>query len=113
MKVVTALIRPFKLDDVRQALVDLGHVATISDVKALTPRHEFAPGTPHAMEANKFYAKVRVDVLIPAEETDAVVALLRSAALTGRLGEGDGIIIVAPIDHVLRIRTGATDEEAL
>ena len=113
MKLVTAMIRPFKLEDVRRALLGLGHVASISKVEAMAPRREFERGTPHAIEATRFYAKIKVEVLVPAAEAEKAITLLRNAALTGRLGEGDGIVFVSDVEHAVRIRTGAKDDEAV
>jgi nitrogen regulatory protein P-II 2 len=113
MKLVTALIRPFKLEEVRVQLLRFGHVAAIAEVKVFTPRRDAQPGTPHAIEANKFHAKVKIEVLVPTEEADKAIAILRHAAQTGRLGEGDGVIFVSPVEQAIRIRTGATGDEAV
>ena len=113
MKLITALIRPFKLEEVRNSLLRFGHVAVMDEIKAFTPRRDAIPGSPHAIEANKFHSKVRIEVLVPTEDAETAISILRQAALTGRLGEGDGIIFVSPVEHVVRIRTGATDDEAV
>ena len=113
MKLITALIRPFKLDEVRNSLLRFGHVATITEVKTFTPRRDEAPGSPHSVEAHKFYTKVKIEVLVPGEEAEKAIAILRHAAQTGRLGEGDGLIFVSPVEHAIRIRTGVQDDKAV
>ena len=112
MKLITAIIRPFKLDEVRQALLRFGRVASIAEVKALTPRREDIAAI-HGAAPNAFFAKIKIEVLVPTEEADKAIDLLRQAALTNRLGEGDGLIFVSNVERALRIRTGAADDKAL
>ena len=111
MKLISAIIRPFKLEEVRHALLRYGRVAAITEVKAYTPRRE-ASGA-HSREAEAFFSKIKIEVIVPADEADKAIEILRRAALTGRLGEGDGLIFVANVEHAVRIRTGALDEKAL
>lgn len=111
MKLITGIIRPFKLEEVRRALLRFGHVSAITEVKAFTPRRE--PGGTHAHEADAFFSKIKIEVIVPSEEADRAIEILRRAALTGRLGEGDGVIFVSDVEHAVRIRTGAVDEQAL
>ena len=111
MKLITGIIRPFKLDEVRRALLRFGHVAAITEVKAFTPRRN--PAGEHAHEADAFFSKIKIEVVVPTEEAERAVEILRRAALTGRLGEGDGVIFTSTVEHAVRIRTGAADDEAL
>ena len=111
MKLVTALIRPLKLDEVRQALLRYNHVAAISDVKAFTPRREDTAAHGHA--PNAFFTKVKIEVIVPSEHVARTIEILRHAASTGRLGEGDGLIFVTEVEHAVRIRTGSTDADAI
>ena len=111
MKLITAFIRPFKLEEMRHALLRFGHVAAISEVKAFTPRREDLAAHGHAPVA--FFSKIRIEVLVPTEDAPRALDILRKAALTGRLGEGDGLIFVSTVEHAVRIRTGSVDGKAL
>ena len=112
MKLITAIIRPFKLDEVRHALLRFGRVACIAEVKAFTPRREDID-VAHGAAPNAFFAKIKIEVFVSTEEADRAIEILRHAAQTNRLGEGDGLIFVSNVERALRIRTGAVDDKAL
>ena len=111
MKLITAIIRPFKLDEVRHALLRFGRVSAISEVKAFTPRREDLAA--HGVAPHAFFSKIRIELLVPDEEVERAIDIVRNAALTGRLGEGDGLIFVSDVQRAVRIRTGSVDAKAL
>jgi nitrogen regulatory protein P-II 2 len=112
MKLVTAIIKPFKLEEVRDALLTIGvHGMTISEVKGYGRQKGHTEIYRGAEYAVNFLPKIRIEVAVATEETDRVVETIGVAAKTGEIG--DGKIFVTPIDHVLRIRTGETDADAL
>jgi len=112
MKIVMAIIKPFKLDEVRDALTAIGvHGMTVTEVKGYGRQKghtEIYRGTEYAVN---FLPKLKVEVAVPANQTDKIVETITSAAKTGQIG--DGKIFVAPIEHAVRIRTGETDTSAL
>src|SRR3984893_5441499 len=112
MKLVIAIIKPFKLDEVRDALVAVGvHGMTASEVKGYGRQKgntEIYRGAEYAVN---FLPKIRVEVAVPADRVDAVVEAIIGAAKTGQIG--DGKIFVTPIDQAIRIRTGESDVDAL
>jgi nitrogen regulatory protein P-II 2 len=109
MKLVIAIIKPFKLDEVRDALVAVGvHGMTASEVKGYGRQKGHTEIYRGAEYAVNFLPKIRVEVAVPA---DAVVEAIIGAAKTGQIG--DGKIFVTPIDQAIRIRTGETDVDAL
>ncbi|MBK4728429.1 P-II family nitrogen regulator [Oxynema sp. CENA135] len=112
MKKVEAIIRPFKLDEVKIALVNAGVVGmTVSEVrgfgrqKGQTERYR---GSEYTVE---FLQKLKVEIVIDDDQVDMVVDKIVSAARTGEIG--DGKIFVSPVDEIIRIRTGEKDEEAI
>ena len=112
MKIVMAIIKPFKLDEVRDALLKIGvHGMTITEVKGYGRQKGHTEIYRGAEYAVNFLPKVRVEVAVPAEQTDRVVEAISAAAKTGQIG--DGKIFVCPIDSAMRIRTGETDANAL
>jgi nitrogen regulatory protein P-II 2 len=112
MKLVTAIIKPFKLDEVRDALLKIGvHGMTITEVKGYGRQKGHTEIYRGAEYAINFLPKIRVEVAVSAEQTDEVVAVMGAAARTGKIG--DGKIFVTSIDQALRIRTGETDADAL
>ena len=112
MKLITANIKPFKLDDVRTALSRLGRIITISDVKTHSPpRAGAGAGGSWSSEATTFVPKVKIEVVVPDEELDKVLEVIRNAAVTGHLG--DGRIFVWSVERAVRISTGETEEAAL
>jgi nitrogen regulatory protein P-II 2 len=112
MKLVIAIIKPFKLEEVRDALLGIGvHGMTVSEVKGYGRQKGHTEIYRGAEYAVNFLPKVRIEVVVPATETDRVVEAISAAAKTGQIG--DGKVFVAPIDRALRIRTGETDADAL
>lgn len=112
MKLVSAVIQPFKLDAVRDALIGLGvHGLTVSEVRGFGRQKghtEIYRGTEYTVA---FLPKLMVEVAVEAALAEPVVAAIAGAARTG--GIGDGKVFVRPLDQVVRIRTGETDGEAL
>jgi nitrogen regulatory protein P-II 2 len=112
MKIVMAIIKPFKLDEVRDALTAAGvHGLTVTEVKGYGRQKghtEIYRGTEYAVN---FLPKVKIEVAVPSEQADKVVDAITAAAKTGQIG--DGKIFVYDIDHAVRIRTGETDTAAL
>ena len=112
MKLVIAIIKPFKLDEVRDALTGLGvHGMTVTEVKGYGRQKGHTEIYRGAEYAINFLPKLRLEVAVASEMTDKVVAAIGSAAKTGQIG--DGKIFVTEIDRVIRIRTGETDNSAL
>jgi nitrogen regulatory protein P-II 2 len=112
MKLVVAIIKPFKLEEVRDALLAIGvHGMTITEVKGYGRQMGHTEIYRGAEYAVNFLPKLRVEVAIADDEADRVVEAIGVAAKTGQIG--DGKIFVAPIDRALRIRTGETDADAL
>ena len=112
MKIVTAIIKPFKLDDVREALDRVGaHGMTVSEVKGYGRQKGHTEIYRGAEYVVNFVPKVRLEIVVPDSLVEAIVEAIRSAALTGTIG--DGKIFVAPIERVVRIRTGEANDEAL
>jgi nitrogen regulatory protein P-II 2 len=112
MKFVTAVIKPFKLDEVRDALIGIGvHGMTVAEVKGYG-RQKGHKEIYRGAEYNvNFLPKVRVDIAVPEEQFDHVVETISRAARTGQIG--DGKIFVTSIDQAVRIRTGESDNDAL
>ena len=109
---VIAVIKPFKLDEVRDALTRIGvHGMTVSEVKGYGRQKGHMEIYRGAEYAINFLPKVRVEVVVSSEQADQVVEAIGSAAKTGQIG--DGKIFVAPIEQAVRIRTGETDVDAL
>ena len=112
MKLVIAIIKPFKLDPVRDALVAIGvHGMTITEVKGYGRQKGHTEIYRGAEYAVNFLPKIRIEVAVPADEVAKVVETIANAAKTGQIG--DGKIFVFPLDHAVRIRTGETDAAAL
>ena len=112
MKIVMAVIKPFKLDEVRDALTGVGvHGLTVSEVKGYGRQKghtEIYRGTEYAVN---FLPKVKIEVAVDSGQVDKVVDAITTAAKTGQIG--DGKIFVIPLDHAVRIRTGESDSAAL
>jgi nitrogen regulatory protein P-II 2 len=112
MKLVIAIIKPFKLDEVRDALTAIGvHGMTITEVKGYGRQKGHTEIYRGAEYAVNFLPKIRVEVAVPKDRVDKVVDAIVNAAKTGQIG--DGKIFVTPIESALRIRTGETDDNAL
>ena len=112
MKLVTAIIKPFRLDDVRDALSEIGVTGmTVTETKGFGRQKghsELYRGAEYVVD---FLPKVRLEVAVADEKVEEVVSTLTKAAGTGKIG--DGKIFVFGLDEVIRIRTGETGEEAL
>jgi nitrogen regulatory protein P-II 2 len=112
MKLVIAVIKPFKLDEVRDALTGLGiHGMTVTEVKGFGRQKGHMEIYRGAEYAINFLPKLRVEVAVSSAQLDGVVAAVAGAAKTGQIG--DGKIFVTPIEKAMRIRTGETDNDAL
>ena len=112
MKLVMAIIKPFKLDEVRQALTELGlQGMTVTEVKGYGRQKGHTEIYRGAEYAVNFLPKIKIEVAVPSDQADKVVDAITAAAKTGQIG--DGKIFVYDIDHAVRIRTGETDAAAL
>jgi nitrogen regulatory protein P-II 2 len=112
MKLVTAIIKPFKLDDVRAALSDIGVSGmTVTEVKGFGRQRghtELYRGAEYVVD---FVPKTRIEVAVRSDLVDQVVEAILKSAKTGKVG--DGKIFITDIERVIRIRTGETDDAAL
>ncbi|MFN7550720.1 MAG: P-II family nitrogen regulator [Pseudomonadota bacterium] len=112
MKMVTAIIKPFKLDDVREALAEVGvQGITVTEVKGFGRQKghtELYRGAEYVVD---FLPKIKVEAAVTDELVDRVVEAIMNAANTGKLG--DGKLFVLPLERVVRIRTGELDGDAL
>ncbi len=112
MKLVTAIIQPFKLEDVRDALTEIGVAGmTVTEVKGFGHQKGHTEIYRGAEYDVSFVPKVKIEVTVPAAIADRVVDAIRSSARTGQIG--DGKVFVAGIERAVRIRTGETDDAAL
>jgi len=112
MKLVTAIVKPFKLEDVRDALIAVGvHGMTITEVRGYGRQKGHTEIYRGAEYAVNFLPKIRIEVAVPEADADRVVEAIAGAAKTGQIG--DGKVFVTTIDHAIRIRTGETDADAL
>jgi nitrogen regulatory protein P-II 2 len=112
MKLVTAIIKPFKLDDVRSGLTDVGiEGMTVTEVKGYGRQKghtEIYRGTEYAVN---FVPKIKLEIVVKSDELQKAIDAISAAAKTGQIG--DGKVFVSPVEHSLRIRTGETDADAL
>jgi nitrogen regulatory protein P-II 1 len=113
MRKIEAVIKPFKLDDVKEALIEAGiEGMTVSEVKGYGRQQghsELYRGAEYVVD---FIPKVKIEIVVSSEEyMKAAVEAIKKAAHTGKIG--DGKIFVSPVEHVVRIRTGEEDAEAL
>lgn len=112
MKLVTAVIKPHKLDDVRDALGDLGITGmTVTEVRGFGRQGGHAEVYRGAEYRIEFLPKIRLDIVVVDERADAVVEAIRTGAATGKIG--DGKAWVTDVDRVVRFRTGEEGEDAL
>jgi nitrogen regulatory protein P-II 2 len=112
MKLVIAIIKPFKLEEVRDALTNIGVAGlTVSEVKGYGRQKGHTEIYRGAEYAISFLPKVKIEVAIPTERVDRVIEAITSTAKTGQIG--DGKIFVTSIERAVRIRTGETDTDAL
>ena len=112
MKMVTAIVKPFKLDEVREALSNIGvQGITVTEVKGFGRQKghtELYRGAEYVVD---FLPKVKIEAAVDDAIVDRVIEAIESAARTGKIG--DGKIFVLPVEQVVRIRTGETDESAV
>ncbi len=112
MKLITAVIKPFKLDDVREALSEIGvQGITVTEVKGFGRQKghtELYRGAEYVVD---FLPKVKLETVVAADMAEQVVEVIAKAANTGKIG--DGKIFVSPVEQAVRIRTGETGGEAL
>ena len=112
MKLIVAIIKPFKLDEVRQALTEIGvHGMTVTEVKCYGRQKGHTELYRGAEYLVNFLPKLRIEIVVNADLADKTVDAVSAAARTGQIG--DGKIFVTPVEHALRIRTGETDGDAL
>ncbi|HEB93217.1 MAG TPA: P-II family nitrogen regulator [Gammaproteobacteria bacterium] len=112
MKKIEAVIKPFKLDDVREALSEIGITGmTVTEVKGFGRQKghtELYRGAEYVVD---FLPKVKLEIVVAADRVDASIEAITSAARTGKIG--DGKIFVSSVERAVRIRTGEQDNEAL
>jgi nitrogen regulatory protein P-II 1 len=112
MKLITSIIKPFKLDEVREALAEVGITGlTVTEVKGFGRQKghtELYRGAEYVVD---FLPKVKVEAVVPADRVEAALEAITKAAHTGKIG--DGKIFVTAVEQVIRIRTGETDEAAV
>ena len=112
MKMVTAIIKPFKLDEVREALSNIGvQGITVTEVKGFGRQKghtELYRGAEYVVD---FLPKIKVEVVLADDIVDQAVEAIVKAAHTGKIG--DGKIFITPVEQVIRIRTGETNEAAI
>ena len=112
MKKVEAIIKPFKLDEVKESLSEIGvHGMTVTEVKGFGRtggKKEVYRGSAYVVD---FVPKVKLEIIVSDDSVRQVVSAITEAARTGRIG--DGKIFVSPVDDVIRIRTGETGEDAV
>jgi nitrogen regulatory protein PII len=112
MKLITAIVKPFKLDDVREALSEIGvQGITVTEVKGFGRQKghtELYRGAEYVVD---FLPKVKIEVAVAEAVVDQTIEAITKAANTGKIG--DGKVFVAPLEQVVRIRTGETGEDAI
>jgi nitrogen regulatory protein P-II 2 len=112
LKLVMAIIKPFKLDEARKALTELGlQGMTVTEVRGYGRQKGHTEIYRGAEYAVNFIPKLKIEVVMPANQVDKAVDAIAVAAKTGKIG--DGKIFVMPVEQAVRIRTGETDESAL
>ena len=112
MKLIIAIIKPFKLDDVREALSELGlNGMTVTEVKGYGRQKGHTEIYRGAEYVVNFLPKLRIEVAVPADVTERAVDAIIASARTGQIG--DGKVFITSLDHARRIRTGETDNGAL
>jgi len=112
MKLVAAIIKPFKLEEVRTALTDLGlQGMTVTEVKGYGRQKGHTEIYRGAEYAVSFLPKIKIEVVVSTAQVEKAIEAISKAAKTGQIG--DGKIFVSTVDHTVRIRTGETDDNAL
>ena len=112
MKKIEVIIKPFKLEDVKDALVEAGITGmSVYDVKGYGRQQghsELYRGAEYVVD---FLPKIKIDLVVADDEVDSIISVIIEAAKTGKIG--DGKIFVSPVEKIVRIRTGEQDEEAI
>lgn len=112
MKKIEAIIKPFKLDDVKEALNEIGlHGMTISEVKGYGRQKghkEIYRGAEYVVD---FIPKIKIEIIVESERVEQVMETIETAAKTGKIG--DGKIFILPIEEVIRVRTGEKGKDAI
>ncbi len=112
MKKIEAIVKPFKLDDIKDRLDEVGvHGMTVSEVKGFGRGGGKAPIYPGAEYIIDFVPKIKIEIVVPDDLVHAVIDAIQESARTGHVG--DGKIFVVPIDEAIRIRTGERGPDAL
>jgi nitrogen regulatory protein P-II 2 len=112
MKIVTAIIKPFKLEEVRDALTGIGvHGLTVTEVRGYGRQKGHTEIYRGAEYAVNFLPKLKIEVAVDSDQVSKVISAITGAAKTGQIG--DGKIFVISLEHAVRIRTGETDADAL
>lgn len=112
MKLIVAIIKPFKLDEVRQALTGVGvHGMTVTEVKGYGRQKGHTEVYRGAEYLVNFLPKLRIEIVVASDLADRTIEAVSAAARTGQIG--DGKIFVTPVERAQRIRTGETDRDAL
>ena len=112
MKLITAIIKPFKLEEVRASLTDLGiQGMTVTEVKGYGRQKGHTEIYRGAEYAVSFLPKIKIEVVVATGQVDKAIEAITKAAKTGQIG--DGKIFVSTVEHTVRIRTGETDDTAL
>jgi nitrogen regulatory protein P-II 2 len=112
MKLVMAIIKPFKLDEARKALTELGlQGMTVTEVRGCGRQKGHTELYRGAEYTVNFIPKLKIEVVVPATQVDKAVDTIAATAKTGKIG--DGKVFVMPVEQAVRIRTGETDESAL
>jgi nitrogen regulatory protein P-II 2 len=112
MKIVMAIIKPFKFEEVRDALIAIGvHGLTVTEVKGYGRQKGHTEIYRGAEYAVSFRPKIKIEVAVSSDQVDKTIDAITSAAKTGRIG--DGKIFVINLDHAVRIRTGEADDAAI
>ncbi len=112
MKLITTIIKPFKLDEVREALTNAGvHGMTVSEVKGYGRQQGHTEIYRGAEYAVNFLPKLKIEIAAASGEVDKIVEAIKASARTGQIG--DGKIFVAPLEQAIRIRTGEAGDDAL
>ena len=112
MKLVTAIVKPFKLDDVRESLSEVGvQGITVTEVKGFGRQKghtELYRGAEYVVD---FLPKIKIEIATDEDKVDTIIEAITNAAATGKIG--DGKIFVSPLEQIIRIRTGETGSEAV
>ena len=112
MRKIEAIIKPYKLDDVKDALVGIGITGmTVYEVKGYGRQKGHTETYRGAEYIVDFIVKIKIEIVVAADQVGKVVETIRNAANTGKIG--DGKIFVLPVEHAVRVRTGEEDRDAL